>query len=151
VRQEKKDALLVLAGDGDERESLERIAGELGLKDNLLMPGFADDLYPYYRAADLFVSSSRVEGMANVLLEAMAAGIPVIATRAAGSAEAFGGELTDWLVEPDDETALADRITTMLKDEGLRQRLGETAKERAKKDFSPTAMIDRLEEMLSGE
>lgn len=79
VRQQRTARLMIL-GEGEEREALERLAAELGIESEVVLPGFASNPYAYMRAASVFVLSSRWEGFGNVLVEAMACGTPVVAT-----------------------------------------------------------------------
>src|SRR4030095_8305393 len=71
-------ANLMIVGEGELRPMLERMIGELDIEDSVSMPGFVLDPMPYYASANLFVLSSDFEGFANVLVEAMAAGLPVV-------------------------------------------------------------------------
>ncbi|RQG96957.1 glycosyltransferase [Natrarchaeobius oligotrophus] len=72
---------LMILGDGEQRNELETLSKELAVKDRVCLYGFVDDPYPYMKAADLFVLSSRSEGFGNVLVEAMSCGTPVVATK----------------------------------------------------------------------
>lgn len=74
------DARLILIGEGELREELSSVAEQLGIKKHVSMPGFVKNPFPYFRNADVFVLSSRFEGMPNVLLQAMSLGRPVVAT-----------------------------------------------------------------------
>ncbi|WP_083633054.1 glycosyltransferase [Chromohalobacter japonicus] len=78
------DLKLVILGEGEEKKNLERLAGELGVKDSVDFVDFQDNPYPYYKAADLFVLSSDWEGFGNVIVEALACGTPVISTDCPG-------------------------------------------------------------------
>jgi glycosyltransferase involved in cell wall biosynthesis len=114
---------LVLVGDGPEQTRLEALRAELGLQGHVTLAGLQHDVRPYYTAADLVVIPSHSEGSPNVLLEAMAANVPVVATRVGGIPEiAVDGE-TALLVEPRDPEAMARAIRRMLGDPGLRAEL----------------------------
>lgn len=79
LRQERPVRLLIL-GEGEERPKLEHLVRQLGIQHDVALPGFTEQVHPYYRAADVFVLSSAWEGFGNVLVEAMAAGTPVVST-----------------------------------------------------------------------
>src|SRR5690606_7014711 len=88
VRATRNDARLVILGEGEQREEIERLVAELGLKPHVSLPGFVKNPYAYMARAAVFVLSSRWEGFPNVLVEAMAVGVPVVATDCmAGPAE----------------------------------------------------------------
>nr|WP_281504606.1 glycosyltransferase [Chromohalobacter sarecensis] len=78
------DIKLVILGEGEEKNNLEKLASELGVKDSVDFVAFQDNPYPYYKAADLFVLSSDWEGFGNVIVEALACGTPVISTDCPG-------------------------------------------------------------------
>ena len=108
---------LVILGDGERRGSLEKLVAELGLEAEVFLPGYRKNVYKYFGAADLFVLSSNYEGMPNVLVEALACGLPAVATRCkSGPSEILrdgdGGEL----VPPDDSDALAEAIVSALRE-----------------------------------
>lgn len=80
VMRKRRSACLVILGEGKLRPALEGLIAELGLGDDVKLPGFALDPYPWYLRADLFVLSSQFEGFGNVLVEALECGLPVVAT-----------------------------------------------------------------------
>lgn len=110
-------ARLWIVGDGPSRAELEARAGRIGVSDRTTFAGFQANPHPFLRAADLFVSSSRYEGLANGILEALACGTPVVATRGPGTGdEILGGRRWGVLVEPSDVAALAAGITDAIRD-----------------------------------
>lgn len=119
---------LVVAGDGPERGSIERTCAALGVLENVILTGFQPDLRVYYKMADMVALPSHSEGSPNVLLEAMAAGLPVAATRVGGVPEIAGHEENALLVEPRDPEAMAAALVRLLRDEDLRKRLGAAAR-----------------------
>ncbi len=145
----------VVAGIGSRRAALEALVAELGLGDAVRLLGFVpDEVLPgLYNAADLFVLASRrydllVEGFGISCVEASASGLPVIATRSGGLPEAVREGETGLLVEPDDPGALAAAIIRVLKDEGLRRRLGSGGRAAAETYYNwdrVTAELIRIE------
>ncbi|QDS96340.1 2-deoxystreptamine glucosyltransferase [Roseimaritima multifibrata] len=100
LRRKGIDVGVVIVGDGPSREELSAQVRELGLEDSVHFAGFVADPSKYYQAMDLYVLSSLREGLPNVLLEAMAYEIPVIATAVAGIPKLIDGVENGWLVEP---------------------------------------------------
>jgi len=105
---------LILVGDGPERASIQRMAVSLGVSDRLILAGHQDDVTPYFAAADLAIISSDTEGSPNALLEAMAAGKPVVATAVGGIPEIVTNEDTALLVPPGDPGKLAEAMARAL-------------------------------------
>jgi glycosyltransferase involved in cell wall biosynthesis len=103
-----------IAGDGPERSRLERMADALGIADRVRFLGHITDLPELYSATDLIVLPSRSEGLPNVLLEALYAGRPVLASAVGGIPEVLNPECADYLVPPLDVHALAERLTAWL-------------------------------------
>jgi Glycosyltransferase len=87
AERKHRDDRLVILGEGYQRAPLCALAAELGIEEQLHLPGFRDNIYANLRAADLFVSTSLYEGLGNATLEAIAAGLPCILTETAGSQE----------------------------------------------------------------
>jgi glycosyltransferase involved in cell wall biosynthesis len=114
VRQNRPARLMIL-GEGEERASLEALARELKCQDDVALPGFVPNPYPYMAAAGVFVLSSAWEGFGNVLIEAMALGVPVVSTDCpSGPAEILGRGRYGTLVPVSDVDALAHAITATL-------------------------------------
>jgi glycosyltransferase involved in cell wall biosynthesis len=145
VARANRDAHLVLIGEGPEEASLKAHADRLGIASRVTFAGYVaqDDLAPYYRSADLFVLSSDFDNSPNVVLEAMACGVPVVATDVGGVAayvDAAGGEL----VGRRDAPALADAIGRWLSNTVRRQEAGASNRRRAVDEFSWRASAQRL-------
>jgi len=136
-------ALLLVLGEGPMRDSLKERALRLGIAGSVLFPGRVVGIERYYRAVDLFVLSSKVEGLPNALLEAMATGLPVAATRVGGVPDVVRDGENGLLAAPEDPSSLARGIALLLQDAGLRQRLGKAAHDTMKNYFMLDAVADR--------
>ncbi|MGC8947524.1 MAG: glycosyltransferase [Anaerolineae bacterium] len=125
-------ARLVILGEGPSRRSLERLVVELDLADRVALPGFQRNPFRFIARASVFVLSSLYEGFGNVIVEAMALGVPVVATRCpSGPDEIIEDGVNGLLVPVADEIALAEAILRMLRDETLAARLRQRGPERA--------------------
>ncbi len=141
-RNSKLRVRLVLVGEGPERHHLELTAKRL--KVNVKFVGQVKDVRPYFAAADIFVLPSHSEGSPNVLLEAMAAGVPIIATNVGGVPEMVTAEKTALLTPARDPEALSKAIERMLKTEDLARKLSAAARERVQTHYSPQARTRQL-------
>ncbi|MEW6447515.1 MAG: glycosyltransferase family 4 protein [Bacillota bacterium] len=130
VVREFPDAVLLLAGTGERRLKLERLAEMLGLKHHVRFLGFRMDVPRLMAAADVVVLTSRREGLPRVVLEAMAAGKPVVATNVRGNRDLVTDGRTGCLVPLGDVAETARTLLQLLKDRGLRARFGEEGKRR---------------------
>jgi glycosyltransferase involved in cell wall biosynthesis len=122
------DCAAALAGEGAERRRIEASIARLGLADRVHLLGAVVNVADVLGAADLFVLPSRVEGLPLALLEAMAAGKPVIATAVGGVPEVVESNVNGVLVPPNDEAALADAIAALARSPEERARLGDAAR-----------------------
>ena len=130
---------MTILGEGTLRAELEALVQQLGLQDKVAMPGFVVDIYPWYRAADLFVLSSRWEGFGNVIVEALECGVPVVSTDCqSGPAEILENGRIGRLVSIQDPAALAASITESLKTPVDRELLMRRAR-----DFSVSTIADK--------
>ncbi len=148
------EPVFVLAGEGPLRERLEARARQLGLEGRVVFLGHRDDVPELLAVADLFVLPSISEGLPLSVVEAMAAGKPVVATAIGGIDEAVVDGETGILVPPADPVALAAAIRRLLAEGSFARRLGEAGRARARREFSAEAMAERIggiyAEVLSG-
>jgi glycosyltransferase involved in cell wall biosynthesis len=139
-----------IAGEGDQRPELERLAAELGIGEHLHLPGSVRDIPGFLRGLDVAVLCSRSEGMSNALLEYMAAGRPVVATAVGASAQLIEHGVHGLLVPPGDAGRLAAAIRRLLEDPALAARLGAAARRRVQERYSREAMVRRFEDFFHG-
>jgi len=142
---------VAIAGRGEEEAKLRALAAELGLAPRLHLLGLRDDVARLHGAADVFVQPSRSEGLPLAILEAMGAGLPVVATRVGGVHEAVLDGETGRLVPPGDPDALAAALRPLLEAPALRAALGRAGAERAERAFSLGAMTDAYRALYRGE
>jgi L-malate glycosyltransferase len=142
VVREIPETRFVIFGEGDLREQLERQVREHRLEKHVLLPGFRMDVLGCLKGLDLFVMSSVTEGLGTSLLDAMACSRASVATRAGGIPEIVEEGRTGVLVEPRDHSAMAREIVHLLKDDGLRQRMGEAARARVAERFTVERMVE---------
>ena len=128
---------LLIVGEGPERARIERAVHNLKLQDRVRMVGHARDVRPYYRLADVLAISSVSEGSPNVLLEAMAAGVPVVTTSVGGISEIVADRETALLVEPRNPDAMAAAMNLLLSDPRLSETLVCNARKLVKGQHSP--------------
>jgi len=133
--------LLLIVGDGPLREELESQAKKLRLLSSIRFLGHQTDVSKLYCIADLFVLPSKTEGMSNSLLEAMAAGLPVVASNVGGNKDVIKDQQSGFLVDWEDTTLCAGMLLTLLSDTELRQRIGNAAR----REVSAFAMGDVAE------
>ena len=126
-RSELPGHRFVLVGDGPEEVNLRRQAAQLGIEDRIVWAGFQKNVAPYYAMATIYALPSISEGSPNVVLEAMAASLPIAATRAGGVPEILANDVTGLLVPKEDPRALAEAVEKLLLSEDLRVRLASAA------------------------
>ncbi|MFB9993279.1 glycosyltransferase [Deinococcus oregonensis] len=139
---------LVIAGEGEEQAALERLIEELGVQDSVHLPGYLSNPYPLLKHASAFALSSRWEGLGGVIVEAMACGIPVVATDCpSGPGEILEGGWSGQLVPVDDAPALAAALGRVLTQPAVSQHFAALGLRRAEA-FAPSASVPQWEAVL---
>ncbi len=142
---------LLLVGGGPELVNHQDfVAASAGLSKRVKFLGPSTDVAALLNALDIFVLPSLSEGMSNTLLEAMAAGLPIVASRVGGNPEILQEERSGWLFKAGDVAELTDRLEHLTQHPALRQNLGQAARQRAESEFSLERMIDRYHELYLG-
>jgi glycosyltransferase involved in cell wall biosynthesis len=137
-------------GSSAYRQQLERRAADLGLARRVVFTGFRTDIPAVARELTVSVLTSFVEGLSNVLLESMAAGVPVVATSVSGNPELVQDGETGLLVPPGDAPALAAAVDRILRDPTLGQRLARAGRRQVEERFSLDRLIRETEQLYLG-
>lgn len=140
----------VIAGTGPEEPRLRALIGELGLEDSVSLLGFRSDIADLLAAVDVLAMPSHREAAPLALIEAMAAGCAIVATRTGGLPELIEDDVTGLLVAPQAPDALAAGIARLIDHPDLARRLGHAARERQRAEFSVQAMLARLQDLYVG-
>jgi glycosyltransferase involved in cell wall biosynthesis len=138
------DVELLIAGDGDEAPKLQTLSAELGLGDRVQLLGYWPDARGLYQALDVFALSSYREGLPNVLLEAMAIRVPVVATSIAGIPRLIHDGENGLLVEPGNLKGLTEALSRLLQDSDLRRRLAQAGRKTVEVRYSFGARMDKV-------
>jgi len=134
-----EDVVLVVLGEGPERDTIEQLAEEQAVSSRVFLPGRVPDVAAWLRRAAVYVHPARWEGFGLAVLEAMVSGLPVVATNVSSLPELVVDGETGFLVPPDDPAALAAAVERAL----AQPALGEAGRARARQEFSVAAMADR--------
>ncbi len=143
-------ATLTYFGDGPLRDALRRRANAAGLGQRVRLAGYVTDRSAVFDAIDLYVHPSLREALPNSVLEAMAAGVPCIATDAGGTRDVVNDGITGLLIAPDDVTALSKAIQRMIDDADLYSRCAENAAQLIEREFNPEENAARLVQAILG-
>ncbi len=145
VIEEDPDVSFVLVGKGALRGDLESLASELGISDHVIFPGFVPDLTAALACFDVFALSSLYEGLPTVAIEAMALGVPVVATWVGGTPEIVNQDHDGILVPPYDPPALARGILRLLADDRLRSEMRARAQQSVRSKFDIRRRVGEVE------
>lgn len=147
VRNEFPNAVFLVVGRNSEpkhADELKLLIEKHRLEQNFRFLGETEAIYPLLKASDVFVLPSRSEGFSNALIEAMACGLPCVATRVGGNAEAIEEGVNGYLVENEDINGLADRLLRLLHDPVSAKAMGAAGRNIVKAKFTSEVMIDQL-------
>jgi glycosyltransferase involved in cell wall biosynthesis len=147
LRDAGVDATLCMVGDGPDRQHLEQRAHELGLMGDTLFLGYQEDVAPFYAAFDALVLPSSNEGTPVSVIEALAAGRPVVATRVGGVPDVVQEGVDGFLVDPGATDDLADRLAQLARDTGLREQMGAAGRKRVLPRYAVDRLVDDVDRL----
>jgi glycosyltransferase involved in cell wall biosynthesis len=147
LREAGVDATLCMVGDGPDRPHLEQRAHELGVMRDTLFLGYQEDVAPFYAAFDALVLPSSNEGTPVSVIEALAAGRPVVATRVGGVPDVVQEGEDGFLVDPGATDDLADRLAQLARDEGLREQMGAAGRKRVLPRYAVDRLVDDVDRL----
>jgi glycosyltransferase involved in cell wall biosynthesis len=137
-------------GNESHLQELHRLAEELSLSDRVVFTGELADPKPAYASMDIFVlPSGQPEPFGGVVMEAMAMGLPVVATNIGGSVDQVSEGITGFLIPPSDPVRLADQLELLISDEALRRKFGQAGKQRVASEFRLDGMVRKLEDVYA--
>ena len=145
LRERGVDALLLMVGDGDDRQRLEERAHELGIARACLFLGYQQDVAPWFAVSDAVVLTSASEGTPATIIEALAAGRPVVATDVGGVSDVVDEGETGFLVPAGDTDALAAQLALLASDPERRETMGRLGRERALHRYAVERLVDDVD------
>ncbi len=148
-RLKRTDVEVLILGQGQEEATLREQAKRLGLAERVHFGGYRRDVPQLLGALDIYAHPARFEGMSNAILEAMAAGCPIVTTAVDGSLELLEDGDSGWLVPTEDVGQLANALEQALENRDEARRRGQRAKGRAEHCFSEANMVKRWEQVLA--
>jgi glycosyltransferase involved in cell wall biosynthesis len=152
VARRYPQARFILVGEGsddDTQQKLQRLAEELGIAKTTIFSGYHEKLLPLYASFDIFMMSSRREGLPNSILEAMAMSLPVVTTDVAGAKELVVDELTGFVRPQGDVEGLAQALLRCIENEDVRTRMGIAGRKRVETEFSFARRLQKVEEIYA--
>ncbi len=144
------DVNLWIAGEGKERAELERLIGSLGRQDHMRLLGHVKDPKQFFQSLDMYVLSSLTEGLPNVVLEAMALEVPVIATRVAGLPALLDNGEHGILINPDSVDEIATAIRDLAQDRQLRMRFASSSRQAVERSYSFEERMRKVADIYDG-
>lgn len=138
----------IVAGDGPDKEKLEQLIIKAGLSDNFKLLGYQSDIPKTLSMVDIYVQPSLWEGLCITVIEAMASGLPVVATDVGGIPESVINDQTGFLVPPRDPKTLANKISILMENPKLRKKMGEKGRKIVEEKYSLDRTIVKIENIL---
>ncbi|MFC2091813.1 glycosyltransferase family 4 protein [Elusimicrobiota bacterium] len=146
-KDKKGNYKFVLVGDGKLRLKLEKLVKKSGLADCFIMTGWRTDIEKILPGFDVMLHTSRYEGLSKVFLQAMAAGVPIVATDVDGASDVIKHGETGFLVKPEDTDAMAEYTYRLLEDDELRKRIADKEGSRLSEEFDLKVMTEKHDEL----
>ncbi|MEE8575707.1 MAG: glycosyltransferase [candidate division Zixibacteria bacterium] len=137
----EKNIRFLLLGDGRQKDQLADLAADLGISDKVIFHHTIGAVFDFLDHTDVGVLTSETEGLSNALIEYALAGVPAVAFDTGGNSEVIEDGVTGFLVEPYNETVLAEQISRILEDDNLRAKMSRAAAHNARKNFSVLKMV----------
>lgn len=147
LKEIRRDMHLLVVGEGPQRWRLERFRRQVQIEEHVHLLGERSDVPRLLAAAEIFASASQYEGQPNAMMEAMAAGLPVVASDIAGHRDLVVPEATGYLLPPGDRVGIARWMNVLLDDRALAMKLGVAGRARMQNEFSNATMINRYAEL----
>jgi len=147
VKKELPDTQFIYVGDGPLRNETEKLVKETGLSEDVFLPGLRTDVPDLLCCMDVFILTSLWEGLPRVIPQAMACRLPVVANAVDGVCEIIDDKRNGFLILPGDISLMSERVISLLKNEQLKQKISQKGMETARKDFSLTDMVQKLEDL----
>ena len=146
----KPNAKLLYIGEGELRADVQRRVDELGLQDSVHLPGWRPDVWRLMKSANALLLASHWEGLPNVILEAQAAELPVVATAVDGSRELIQDQLTGRLVPRGDTTAMANALGKILMNDAAAAELASNARRQVAEHYRWDVCVQQFDRALNG-
>jgi len=143
IRPERPEVVLYIAGEGPLHSELEHQIDDLKLSQQVYLLGNRNDVPALLSVADIFVLPSRWEGLSMAMLEAMGAGLPVVATEVEGMGEVIQQNIQGLLIPPEDADALAGALLELIKHPALRNKMGLEARKRIEESYTTELMCEK--------
>jgi glycosyltransferase involved in cell wall biosynthesis len=143
-------AKLLLVGDGPQKESLTAMIGELAIQPSVILPGFREDMPQVLNTMDIFVFPTLEEAFPNAVMEAMAMGRAVVATRVGGVPDIVTDGQNGLLVEPGDISGMVSKVSILLRDQAMRCAMGERGRKFVEANCRQEIMVKKLEQLYQG-
>lgn len=139
----------IIVGAGPQKRDIETLIEELGLENKIVMPGLQTDTVSYFSAMDVYMMSSKFEGLPIALLEAMSMECAIVSTKAGGIVEVVRDQKDGLLCEIGDIKCLSEKVNSLIKNPKLKNDFQQNARKRVNKEFSLQAMVNKLESVYS--
>ena len=147
LKQEGLPCRLILVGDGERFERTKSLAVQLSVRKEIRFPGYTRELAPYFYLADASVSASRIEGLPFQIMEAMACGLPVIASRVKGHEDLVEPDVNGLLFDFDDEGMFCQAVRRLYEDKKLREQMGQAGKKKVQRYRLETVLPENMKKL----